>query len=209
MQLWRIDSSIGVKRLPQTNGIGYNDRGAYRFFGLSPGNYLVSVTYPAERDGPRCDAGGYGGGRASHRGRTGANSRVWTGVRAGAAGAAEHEPRGGLLVSVRVFSGHVFAGDRTRFITISGSEERDGVDMTLALARAAIIRGTISPPAPEGTSITVTLVSAEPMIGNAPSTSVDQTNGTFMLQNVPPGRYTLLVQTRVGSRSIDFGAAYW
>ena len=96
-----------------------------------------------------------------------------------------------------------FSPTTAQVITITGSEERDGIDMTMAFARAATIRGTISPPVPEGTSITVTLVGAEPLIGNTPSTSVDQTDGTFMMNNVPPGRYTLLVQTRVGSRSID------
>ena len=202
VQLWRIDSTIGVKRLQQTNGISTNDRGAYRFFGLSPGSYVVSVLPRQNEMGPDAmlaDMAAVEQAIATGRVQTPASGPAY--VLAPPPQPPTTRVAGPSYLPV-YFPG-TFSPTTAQVITITGSEERDGVDMTMALARAAIIRGTISPPAPEGTSITVTLVGAEALIGNTPSTSVDQTNGTFMMNNVPPGRYTLLVQTRVGSRTID------
>lgn len=202
VQLWRIDGSSGVKRLQQINGVASNDRGAYRLFGLQPGNYLVSV-FPRLNDMLP---------EALLADQVAVERAVATGqVQTPASGPAyviappTPQPQGRVTIPafLPVYYPGTFSPATAQAITITGSEERDGVDFTLAFARAASIRGIVSPPAPEDLSMTVSLVGTEPLIGNSPMTSVNPMDGTFSLENVLPGRYTLLVFTRPGQRTVD------
>lgn len=202
LQLWRIDSSSGVKRLQQSNGGMSNDRGAYRFFGLQPGNYLVSV-YPRLNDVLpavlTADLAAVENAVATGQVRTPASGPAYVIAPA----APQLQGRVTMPQYLPVYFPGTFSPATAQVITITGSEERDGVDFTLAFARAGSIRGTVSPSAPEEFSMMVSLIGTEPLSGNTPTTSINPTDGTFSMENVPPGRYTLLVFTRPGQRTID------
>ena len=202
VQLWRIDSSSGVKRLQQMNGAASNDRGAYRFFGLQPGNYLVSV-FPRVNDllPELLMADQVAVERAVATGpvQTPASGPAYVIAPA----APQLQGRVTMPQYLPVYFPGTFSPATAQVITITGSEERDGVDLTLFFSRAAVVRGIVSPPPPEGMATMVSLLSTDPMSGNIPSTSVNPTDGTFVMENVPPGRYTLLVFTRTGPRTLD------
>lgn len=202
VQLWRIDGTSGVKRLQQTNGVASNDRGAYRFFGLQPGTYLVSV-FPRLNDvlPEQLMADQFAVERAISTGQVQTPASGPAYVIAPAA--PQLQGRITMPQFLPLYFPGTFSPATAQPITITGSEERDGIDLTLVFSRAAVIRGIVSPPPPEGTSTMVSLLSTEPLSGNIPSTGVNQTDGTFVLENVPPGRYTLLVFTRSGPRTLD------
>ena len=198
VQLWKIDSSIGVKRLLQVNSNQTNDRGAYRFFGLQAGNYLVAV-YPRQNDTSDAFLAEIAA----------IEQAVATGrVQTPAAGPAFVmmpplvQPRGTAQYLPVYFPG-TLSPMAAQVIPLNGSEERDGIDLTLAFARAATIKGTVSPPLPEGSSLSVTLTSIEALNTNTQGTSLNRDDNTFTISNVAPGRYTLLVQTRPGTQLID------
>lgn len=202
VQLWRIDASSGVKRLQPTNGVVSNDRGAYRFFGLQPGSYLVSV-FPRLNDVVpdlmRADQVAVEHAVATGQVQTPASGPAYVIAPA----APQLQGRITTTQFLPVYYPGTFSPNTAQPITITGNEERDGVDLTLLFSRAAIVRGIVSPPPGEGMSTVVSLLSTEPLSGNIPSTGVNQGDGTFVLENVPPGRYTLLVFTRSGPRTLD------
>ena len=202
VQLWRIDATSGVKRLQQNNAVMSNDRGTYRFFGLQPGNYLVSVyprlneSFPAAMLADIAEVE-----------RAVATGTVQTPASGPAYVIAPATPQVQGRIStpqfLPVYFPGTFSASSAQVITLSGSEERDGVDFTLAFARAASIRGTVSPPASEALMMMVSLIGTDPLSGNTPTASVNPADGTFSLENVTPGRYTLLVFTRPGQRTVD------
>jgi uncharacterized protein (DUF2141 family) len=202
VQLWRIDATSGVKRLQQTNGVASNDRGVYRFFGLQPGTYLVSV-FPRLNDVLpdllMADQVAVERAVATGQVQTPASGPAYVMAPA----APQLQGRITMPQFLPVYFPGTFSPATAQPITITGSEEREGVDLTLLFSRAAVVRGSVSPPPPEGTSTMVSLLSTELLSGNIPSTGVNQTDGTFVLENVPPGRYTLLVFTRSGPRTLD------
>ena len=202
VQLWRIDASSGVKRLQQTNGVASNDRGAYRFFGLQAGNYLVSVL-PRRNDVLpdllMADQVAVERAVATGQVQTPASGPAYVIVPA----APQLQGRVTMPQFLPVYYPGTFSPATAQPITITGNDERDGVDLTLLFSRAAVVRGIVSPPPGEGVSTMVSLLSTEPLSGNIPSTGVNQADGTFVLENVPPGRYTLLVFTRSGPRTLD------
>ena len=198
VQLWKIDSSIGVKRLLQVNSNQSNDRGAYRFFGLQAGNYLVAV-YPRHNDTSEAllaEVAAIEQAVATGRVQTPAAGPAYVIVPPPA------QPRGTAQYLPVYFPG-TLSPMTAQAIPLAGSEERDGIDLTLAFARAATIKGTVSPPLPEGSSLSVTLVSTEALNTNTQGTSLNRDDNTFTISNVAPGRYTLLVQTRPGQQLID------
>ena len=204
IQLWRIERSGGWKRLQQTNNASTNDRGAYRLFGLQPGSYMVSAVPRVTDfmpDTMLADIAAVEQAIASGRVQTPASGPAFV--------IAPPVQAIGSVGPLRVptYLPVYFPGALTpsaaQVITIAGSEERDGVDIALVHARASTIRGTISPQPPSGTSVQVTLISADTFAGNASYASFNQDDGTFMMNNVAPGRYTLVAQTSPGTRTIE------
>ena len=202
VQLLKIDSSIGVKRLLQVNSSQSNDRGAYRFFGLQPGNYLVAV-YPRQNDAMPdallAETAAIEQAVATGRVQTPATGPAYVILPPAV------QLRGEFMVPqyLPVYFPGTLSPTAAQVVPIAGSEERDGIDMTLAFARAATIKGTVSPPLPDGSSLGVTLVSAESLSTNSQGTMSSRNGNTFTISNVAPGRYTLLVQIRPGQQTID------
>jgi protocatechuate 3,4-dioxygenase beta subunit len=200
VQAWRLDRSSGSRRLQQMNGAQTNDRGAYRVFGLQPGRYLVSAT-------PR-NANPILAPNAAD---------IAIVEQAIATGKVNTPPSGPAYVMapppVQLTSpvrftqppGYLpvyFPGSLTAssaaVLTITGSEEYEGLDIQLQHVQATSIRGTIVPPPPMGVSVQVGLISADPMSGTQSTfIGVNQEDGMFTFNSVAPGRYTMFAQTRL------------
>jgi hypothetical protein len=198
VQAIMVRSAAGEKRainLEATMGTGLgmvttDDRGAYRIFGLAPGDYIVSV--PA-----------LGLTNQDMRPMTAAEL-AWAdkAVAAAAGGVAPASsgpaPEGASPVAYSpvYFPGTTLAAD-AGVITLGPNEERAGVDFSLQLVPTAQLRGrvidsdgrpqsgvsvSLRPMRPDGLDLFASLMNASARTG---------TDGTFTLRSVKPGSYTL------------------
>ena len=210
IQVWRIDRSNGVKRLQQQNSATTNDRGAYRVFSLQPGNYLVSAL-------PRNSTGLPDNSVAEIEAveRAIATGRVLTPASGGPSFVTlPNNPgspgmttfgRGGIIPAfLPVYFPGTLVATAARVIPITGFEQHEGLDITIQLVRATIIKGAVVPP-PAGVPVQVQLTADDPLIGvTSYSTSTNQEDGTFNFSNVAPGRYTMRAETMAQySRLLD------
>lgn len=168
--------SNGKRRLQQTGRMAQtNDLGQYRIFGLAPGDYYVSATLR-------------GGDMAM------LEVAMVAATTAGA-GPSGSTPNSGYAPTY--FPGTTNGGDAQR-IALNVGQEAQGTDFALLPVRLAKITGTVI--SSDGKPAEGTMINALPrtssedfMIGPSTSARADK-NGTFTLNNVPPGEYTL--QTR-------------
>lgn len=168
-----------------------DDEGAYRIYGLPPGEYLVVAGV------------GVSGGESLGR-QVARQLSVAEIDRIVASGS---EPAGPTVTSAPVYFPGTTDMSAAATVTLAPGQERLGVDIPFALYPAARVSGTVTlPPALVGTSapgrraeLRITPAGFEDLllqpIGDA-VTSVDP-DGRFLFPAVPPGRYT--VTTVLGS----------
>lgn len=175
-----------------------NDLGAYRVFGLAPGDYVVQAR----------SALGAGGGelrQVSDAEVRWADERVAQGldpVQVGAPVATPPPPPLGPAVaySTVFFPGTAFASDAA-VLTLRAGEERTNVDFSLSLIPTAKVTGVVI--GPDGVPAAGAVVVMEPestgdgdllglmagIIGGGRAAT--RADGTFSMSGVIPGRYTL------------------
>jgi hypothetical protein len=173
-----------------------DDRGMYRIFGLPPGTYVVSARSPS---------------RDVVRGVTPAElqwaDRIVSGAASpgGATPIAAGAPAAGPSSAFAPvhYPGTATAADAST-ITLSPGEERLGVDFTLVLVPTAQVRGRLIDA--EGRPQPNTLITARPVqppgfdvlqllesvLASSTRTAPD---GSFAMNGIRPGRYTLEVRT--------------
>jgi hypothetical protein len=182
--------------MPATGGNAFgevtDDRGAYRLYGLPPGEYLVSAT-------PRNS--NIGEIRAS----TDAEIRAALAalqqpiVPAPTAGQPLPPPREPVTVG---FAPVYFSGTTSvtsaASVTLAAGEERGGVDFSLQLVRTAKIEGTVVVPAgfsPQNVQLTMVATGAQAAPGVLGSTFLNRVtpgaDGKFSYAAIPPGQYTI------------------
>ncbi len=195
VQAIMVRSGAGEKRAINLEGslgmVSTDDRGVYRIFGLAPGDYLVSV--PSS-----------GLFTQDMRQMTAAELQ-WADKVAAAAGpalspspAVGPAPAGGSTVAYSpvYYPGTTVAADAA-VITLGPNEERAGVDFGLQLVPTAQVKGrvvdldgrpqgglsvSLKPTRPDGLDLFASLLN---------DTSRTNPDGTFTLQGVKPGSYTL------------------
>jgi hypothetical protein len=174
--------------------IATDDTGAYRFWGLMPGTYVVGV-------GPRVSLGDdniVAPGRADIDAELGA---IAAGRRteptAPAAGIALLRP----LSFVPVYHPAAVSFDNATLVTVASGEERSGVDVSIVLAEVATISGVVLDAAGQPTeAVTLELLRPGPRLalglGAAPRLAQrPDAPGVFRYTNVAPGRYILAART--------------
>jgi hypothetical protein len=190
-----------VTSTPATGAaITTDDRGEYRVYGLSPGNYLVlanplpagTVPWVVPDIRPLTSAEVQ---QALQSTRTGGN--------APGAVAAAPPPRSAARVNYApVFHPGAIDISAASTITLGLSEERSGVDVTIQYVPTATVSGTIELP----TGVTPALVRPRlvPAGGQADllaaagltgPTARPDADGSFVFNGVAPGLYTLKVNT--------------
>jgi hypothetical protein len=174
-----------------------DDRGVYRAWGLSPGNYVVMAT-------PQLGSG-RGASSDFHQLTTNDVARAIAAAKGRASGAAPAAaPAAPRVNYAPVFYPGTPDVSQAATIALKEGEERTGIDIPIGLFRTARVEGTVrtadGSPLPE--VLPVSLVPGGPQgdllgapgSGRARVVRVDRA-GSFLLTDVAPGRYAVVINT--------------
>jgi protocatechuate 3,4-dioxygenase beta subunit len=201
VRVLRYQYAQGERQLVPAGAAQTDDQGAYRVWGLNPGEYYVNALTqnfnfgPAGRGGPGGRAGGFGG-RGVGAGRGGA---------AGGRGGVNAAPAGfldfpGSDEMQKAYAPTYYPGvgsiNESRPITVAVGQELLDVNFNLLLVRTAQVSGLVT--APDGSITYSGQVNLVPETGAAgrgqPGVNFGSRidwEGRFSIGNVPPGRYVL------------------
>jgi|RhiMethySRZTD1v2_1073278.scaffolds.fasta_scaffold04203_14 uncharacterized protein (DUF2141 family) len=182
-----------------------DDRGAYRIYGLPPGDYTIAA--PAI---PQLSTGDEilmmtesEVQRALNEVRPSSRQSPVASETTGVAGGDERRAVG----YATVFYPGTPVSSQSVMIPLGSAEERTGIDFQLQYVPMSTIRGSVTWPSNIPPSITVHLIATDDVIlsnTNSESriTSV-QAKGEFSFANVPPGSYTVI------ARAPQSSSIYW
>ena len=195
----------GERQLQPVGGDQTDDRGQYRVFGLPPGDYYVSATASglgqAIARGLQ-QLGALGGGPGPGGRGAGPGPLAALGV------PADPEPTG---YAPTYYPGVVNAADAGR-IAVGPGQEVGGIDLQIQLVALATVSGMVTG---AEDAVAVLLLpqdtTAGPLarLGGQMFTGRMQSDGTFIISSVPPGRYVAIARSRgrageprVGSQTV-------
>ena len=175
-----------------------NDRGEYRIYGLSPGDYVVQVQ-------PSGFLAGTPSGNTDAR-QTSASEVSWAQAvgRRGVGAALPPDPAPGRTTQyARVFYPGTTDPSNVRLVTLDLGEERTGIDLPMELVATARVSGTVV--GPDGAPLASARVTLAPadygldamarLVGGTTVQSGD--DGSFELPAIEPGRYRLSMRRTV------------
>jgi hypothetical protein len=199
----RYQYQQGDRRLVPAGQAQTDDRGAYRVWGLNPGDYYVSAVARNEGLGGRgvpaaaaaaiADALGALGARGGAGGRGAAAGRGGNG-RGFASASGDLDDQDQLMYAPTYYPGVNAVAD-ARAVTVGVSQEVVGIDFGLQLVRTARVSGHVENP--DGSWTAQGNVNLSPQ-GNVRNGGLGNSfggrigwDGQFSIANVPPGLYTL------------------
>lgn len=187
----------GSRQLVPVGSAITDDRGAYRVWGLNPGDYYVSAAARNFDIGPRGFGGLAGGGPGGGRGRAGAPRTPNVGG-SGADPAPANESSEQTGYAPTFFPGVESAGE-ARPIALGLSTEVPDVTFSVLLVRTSRVSGRVVSSDGEPVSTGNLVLMREGQSAGRPSPGAGfadrlQWDGTFSFSNVPPGRYLLRVR---------------
>jgi hypothetical protein len=181
-----------------------DDRGAYRLFGLTAGNYLVSALPIARGAGDATDLGSEAIDRklAALKARGG-------GAPAGPQPSTPRVPVG-MTTFAQVFHPRAFSPADAATVTLAFGDDRASVDIVLDRVRSLVVDGMLAG-APDGAAITIAMSPAGPgpqaPLAAPTLQSRPPGNGPFRFTNVAPGRYVVLARTQIGAQPVLWARA--
>ena len=175
-----------------------DDRGAYRVYGLAPGEYLVAAAQPhsGTRDTTMRSVGETDAVLAALAQRQ-KNVAAQTSLPQAAA-------PGAVLAPV-FHPSTAYAMEAAR-IRVAAGEERDGVDIVFIPARTGTIEATVSGNVSNVAEVEVGLMAFGPRFDShyiGLSFPPPDATGKFMIRNLPPGRYRVIAKGRAGPVNSD------
>lgn len=182
----RYSMRTGVRRLQMSGSASTDDRGMYRLYGLTPGEYILSATGP--NDGLVNNA-------------IAAEMAVAMGIVTPPGGEQIQAPAP-VAFAPTYFPGVTNAASATS-VTVAGGEERGGADITLIKAQTAFVSGVVVSRVgalPSNISLQLTSADEAGQSVPLPGTRVEP-DGRFTLRNVPPGQYLLVARTQTTVRA--------
>jgi uncharacterized protein (DUF2141 family) len=196
----------GVRRLQQSNNASTDDRGMYRLYGLTPGEYVISATSNNQDFGPQMNlemalaiekaaaTAAAAGGDANVR--TSFTNGVLT-----LPGGQTIEAPAPVTFAPTYYPGAI-SPSGAMSVTVAGGEERQGIDITLMKVQTATITGmVVSAAGPLPQNITISLQptdeAAQGMGGSSARVTPD---GRFTLRTVPPGQYNVVARATTAVR---------
>jgi len=199
VRVLRYQYQQGDRRLIAAGTGTTDDQGAFRVWGLNPGEYYVDAQQRTQGGGP-FGGGGFGRGPAGPAGGRGGGRGGPTGPGA-IVGAAPVVTPSSDDETQKAFAPTYYPGVTTvaeaRPITVGLSETSLPVDFSLQLVHISRVSGTVLEP--DGSVAwggNVTLVADQATVGRGGGFGINygsriSWDGTFEVTNVPPGRYTL------------------
>jgi protocatechuate 3,4-dioxygenase beta subunit len=170
-----------------------DDRGAYRLYGLAPGDYVVAATSRPDFFGA--------GGRELYL-TTDLDVRD---ALASAPAAAAPAPRA-ISLALTFYPGTTVAA-QAAVVAMQAGGERDDVDITLQVVPTARVEGSVAGGAggtlPGGLEVSL-VASGQIAVPGAPVDGYRRTgvapDGTFAFADVSPGQYTVLARSTIGGQ---------
>jgi hypothetical protein len=192
VSIMRYQYLQGDRRLVPSGNAQTDDRGAYRVWGLNPGDYYVSAVARGE------GLGGRGGAVAALAAAVGRGGAAALGGRGGAAardpGTADGNDQNQLTYAPTYYPG-VGSVAEARTVAVGVSQEVNDIDFGLQLVRTARVSGHVENP--DGSWAGTGTVNLMPQanvrnggLGNMFGGRIGW-DGQFSISNVPPGAYTL------------------
>jgi protocatechuate 3,4-dioxygenase beta subunit len=202
----------GVRRLQSSNSGSTDDRGVYRLYGLTPGDYIISATSNSQESIPQMSlevaiAMEKAAQAALAAGRdVNARTAFSNGVLTLPGGQTIEQPAP-VTFAPTYYPGAVSpSGAMT--ITVSSGEERQGIDIVLMKVQTATISGMVV--SATGATIQNASVSIQPADEGAPGVGLSSArvtpDGRFTLRSVPPGQYNIVARSTTTTR-LDVPAA--
>jgi hypothetical protein len=186
VRVMRYQYQQGDRRLVAAGSAQTDDRGGYRVWGLTPGEYYVSAV------ARNFNVGGARGERARPGGRGGPMGGVGSGGRGGAGGPSDEPDQ--LAYAPTYFPGAPSVNEATP-VTVGLGQELLDINFSMQLVRAARIAGHVTnPDGSPTTSGSVNMVTEGTPGGGQIGANFGgriQWDGEFSIANVPPGRYLL------------------
>jgi len=196
-----VDNASPSRPAPVAQTASTDDRGVYRFFGLSPGKYVVYMPRPQTTgEMGKLTSREIDAALASLQARTGRSVPSGPGIPAGGIppGVDPNTPtRVTTLGFAPVFyPGTPIAGQATT-IALSIGEERSGIDFPVDFVRTGSIEGTIVNP--ENVPVQMILTPADTLLPLTsilvPTLTPPGPDGRFKYTNVAPGAYTIIARS--------------
>ena len=191
VRVMRYEYAQGTRQLVPVGTAQSDDLGAYRVWGLNPGDYYVSAV--TSNFGGRSFAGGGPAGLPPGRGGRGGGF----GGRGGAGGGPPAQPDPEQVGYAPTFYPGVPSANEARAVTVGLSMEVPSIDFAVLLVRTARVSGRVTNP--DGTATTAGNVALVPETGGRPgrgglggtfASRIDW-DGSFGMAGVAPGRYLM------------------
>lgn len=183
-----------------------DDRGSYRVFGITAGDYVVSATFPASTPGASADMAELTVTEIDRKLEALRMRRAAVPVTAAA------PPPAAIATSrfVPVFHPRAFSAADAVRVAVGFGDERTGTDIVLDRVRSTIVDGTVTA-APVDGPMTIAMTYAGPSVDAAPGSAalLDRGGATraFQVTGVVPGRYVLTARTAPGVRPMLWARA--
>jgi len=185
IQLSLVTLVNGQRRLVSpavgTNNVATDDRGAYRIYGLLPGDYIVRATVGGANGGPQ--------------------ARVMTPEELSAAAPTVLGPMATQpvvtrpLVRMSTYYPNVTDVSQAEPISLAAGEDRGGIDIVTVFGSRTAVRINGIALSPDGQPISNVLVGVANLSSGAmwssPGLVRPGADGTFSINNLPPGRWLL------------------
>jgi len=193
----RYEMSSGFKRLQDNRSVSTDDRGVYRLYGLTPGDYVIAAT-PSPSELNMMERSLVDASTVENAIAAAAVQQTLPGqptmINVTLAPPGDNGPAPGYAPT---FYPSAASPAGATSVTVNAGEEKTGVDIPVQYIRAGNIQGTVVGQSAQPGAIQVWAVPDDPVMVASMGTPSARTgpDGKFTLRNVQPGQYTVQAQT--------------
>ena len=181
-------------------GEAVDDRGAFRVFGLPPGDYIITAT-PTRS------------GNAIPETSEAEFQRVLKDRGAATPAAVASAPAAPSAGSAPVFFPGVFTAPEARLIRLGPAEEMSGANFSVRPVPLTSLKGTLTMPDGQpaaGVAVRLAGLSGVPLLGvSLPSQSLTDRAGRFVIAGIAPGRYAVVSSSPTAAAGTDQAPFLW